>query len=76
MSGQTVSFETSAGVCSVFYPIQPLVSVIFGILFLHEKITISFLVGCAFIVFGVLLCILRISVKGRNNEGFSQGEYN
>lgn len=52
-----------AGVCSAFYPIQPLVSVVLGIIFLHEKITVSFLVGCIFIVCGVLLCILRIDLR-------------
>lgn len=50
-----------AGVCSAFYPIQPLVSVVLGIIFLHEIITSSFVIGCVIIVVGVLLCILNIN---------------
>ena len=52
-----------ASICSAFYPIQPLVSVILGIIFLHENITTSFLVGCVIIVIGVLVCILNIQKK-------------
>lgn len=48
-----------AGICSAFYPVQPLVSVILGILFLHENITTSFVIGCVVIVIGVLVCILK-----------------
>lgn len=51
---------TEAGICSAFYPIQPLVSVILGIVFLHETITASFLIGCIVIVAGVLVCIVNV----------------
>ena len=43
-----------AGTCSAFYPIQPLVSTLLGILFLHEKVGLSFAAGAALIVGGVL----------------------
>lgn len=44
-----------AGTCSAFYPIQPLVSTILGVLFLKETVGLNFFVGAAFIVIGVLL---------------------
>ncbi|MCD8218537.1 MAG: DMT family transporter [Clostridiales bacterium] len=47
-----------AGTCSAFYPVQPLVSTVLGILFLHEKTTVSFVVGASFIVVGILSGIL------------------
>ncbi|MDO4274048.1 MAG: EamA family transporter [Eubacteriales bacterium] len=43
-----------AGTCSAFYPIQPLVSTLLGILLLHEKVGLSFLAGAVLIVAGVL----------------------
>lgn len=57
-----------AGTCSAFYPIQPLVSVILGILFLHENITTSFVIGCVIIIIGVLVCILNINGKGKKRN--------
>ncbi len=44
-----------AGTCSAFYPIQPLVSTLLGILFLHEQITLSFVLGAMLILSGVLV---------------------
>jgi len=44
-----------AGTCSAFYPVQPLVSTILGIVLLHETVGVSFLVGAALIVAGVLI---------------------
>lgn len=41
-----------AGTCSAFYPIQPLVSVVLGIIFLHEKMTFSFVIGSLLIIIG------------------------
>lgn len=44
-----------AGTCSAFYPIQPLVSTVFGIILLHEKVDTSFFIGAIFIVAGVFI---------------------
>lgn len=42
-----------AGHCAAFYPVQPMVSMLLGVLLLHEKLTVSFLVGSAFIIASV-----------------------
>lgn len=47
-----------ARTCSAFYPVQPLVSTVLGILFFHEKTTVSFLAGTSFIVVGILSALL------------------
>lgn len=44
-----------AGTCSAFYPIQPLVSTVLGVIILKEQVGFQFFLGAAFIVFGVLL---------------------
>ena len=43
-----------AGKCSMFYPIQPLVSTLLGVLFLNEEVTFQFLLGAALIIAGIL----------------------
>lgn len=43
-----------AGICSMFYPVQPLVSAVLGVLFLREKVTASLVLGGALIIGGVL----------------------
>lgn len=52
-----------AGVCSAFYPIQPFVSTLCGVLFLKEQVTASFLIGSAFIVIGVWLSLVSFRRK-------------
>lgn len=47
-----------AGTCSAFYPIQPLVSTIFGVIFLHEVVGITFIIGAILIIAGVLVSLL------------------
>jgi drug/metabolite transporter (DMT)-like permease len=47
-----------ASTCSLFYPIQPLVSVVLGVIFLEEKIDLRFGVGAFLIVGGILVVIL------------------
>lgn len=42
-----------AGTCSAFYPIQPLVSALLGILFLGEQVGLSFWLGAILIAVGV-----------------------
>lgn len=46
--------KMEASTCALFYPIQPLTSVVLGILLLGEQVTPSFLAGAALIVGGVL----------------------
>jgi drug/metabolite transporter (DMT)-like permease len=47
-----------AGICSLFYPVQPMVAVILGSLFLGERMSASFFVGAALIVAGLAYGIL------------------
>ena len=47
-----------AGTCSAFYPVQPLVSAGLGIIFLGEKVGMTFWTGAALIVAGVLVNLL------------------
>ena len=46
-----------ASVCAAFYPIQPAVSTLLGILLLGETLTANFLIGSALIVCGVLISL-------------------
>lgn len=46
-----------AGTCSAFYPIQPLVATLLGILFLGERVELSFAAGAVLIVAGVLISL-------------------
>ena len=52
--------KIEASTCSMFYPVQPLVSAILGVLFLHESISGRFLFGAALIVVGLLLSLIRL----------------
>jgi drug/metabolite transporter (DMT)-like permease len=47
-----------ASTCSLFYPVQPMVSVLLGWIFLGESIDINFIFGAILIVGGVLFSIL------------------
>ena len=47
-----------AGRCALFFPLQPLVATILGFLLLGEKIQISFMIGAAFIICGILLSVI------------------
>lgn len=46
-----------AGTCSAFYPIQPMVSTLLGILLLGEQITWQFGIGTLCIIFGVIVSL-------------------
>ena len=48
-----------AGTCSLFYPVQPMVSVLLGCIFLGENITLNFVFGALLIICGVLLNISK-----------------
>ena len=52
---------TEAGTCSAFYPVQPLTATILGIIFLGESVTLSFWIGTALILMGVMLCLIHFS---------------
>lgn len=47
-----------AGTCSLFYPLQPLISAVMGVLFLHEEITLNFIGGSVIICAGILIAVL------------------
>lgn len=53
--------------CSAFYPVQPLVSTILGVVCLHETVGISFVLGAVLIVAGVLISLSE--GKKRKKEG-------
>ena len=53
-----------AGHCAAFYPVQPMVSMLLGVVLLGEKITPSFLLGSALIIFSVVLNSLPARTKG------------
>lgn len=53
-----------ASFCSMFYPMQPLVSSILGVLFLHEAVTPGFVIGALMICCGIVAAV--ISAKPRN----------
>ena len=48
-----------AGSCSLFYPLQPMTSVLLGCLFLGESVSPRFAVGALFILGGVLFNVLH-----------------
>lgn len=48
-----------AGACSLFYPLQPMVAVLLGWMFLGENISMNFILGGLLITSGVLFSILR-----------------
>ena len=52
-----------ASFCSMFYPMQPLVSSILGVLFLHEAVTPGVVIGALMICCGIVAAV--ISAKPR-----------
>ena len=46
-----------AGVCSSFYPVQPLVASIMGILFLKEETGLNFWIGAVLIAVGIVISL-------------------
>lgn len=47
-----------AGNCSLFYPLQPMISVLLGFVFLGEKITLNFAIGAVLIIGGILFSVI------------------
>lgn len=54
-----------ASSCSALYPVQPLTSTVMGVIFFHETVGLSFAAGAAFIIIGVLLCLVGESLFRR-----------
>lgn len=52
-----------AATCSLFYPVQPFVSTLLGVLLLDEVITKNFVIGGVFITCGILYAILMDTRK-------------
>ncbi len=50
--------KMDASFCSMFYPMQPLVSAVLGVAILGEKITANFLIGGAMICCGIVAAVL------------------
>lgn len=59
--------------CSALYPIQPLTSTVMGVIFFHETVGLSFAAGAAFIVIGVLLCLLGGMLFSRRKRADQDG---
>ena len=47
-----------ASTCSLFYPLQPLVSVLLGIAVLGERIDLQFILGAICIIGGILYAVI------------------
>ncbi len=58
--------------CSALYPIQPLTSTVMGVIFFHETVGLSFAAGAAFIILGVLLCLLGGMLFSRRKKPAGQ----
>lgn len=50
--------QLSASTCSMFYPLQPLVSAVLGVVLLHEIITWQFVAGAVLICSGIVINFL------------------
>ncbi|WP_243009160.1 DMT family transporter [Clostridium sp. AM58-1XD] len=48
-----------ASTCSMFYPLQPLFSAIFGVAFLHEAVTSNFIIGGVLISAGIVAAVTK-----------------
>ncbi|MDF2802049.1 MAG: EamA family transporter [Anaerocolumna sp.] len=57
-----------AGICSLFYPVQPMVSILLGWLFLKEKMNSSFFIGAMLIIAGVMFSILGGKKEQQSEE--------
>lgn len=60
-----------AGVCSLFYPLQPVFSAILGVIFLKEQLKATFFIGAAFILSNVLLSCIWSEHKRRQAEALA-----
>lgn len=53
----------NASTCSMFYPLQPLVSAVLGVVLLHEVITERFVIGAILICSGIVVTFLPTGAK-------------
>ncbi len=60
--------KIDASICSLFYPIQPIVSVVLGNIILHEKMNIQFWIGAIMIVAGLLLSIIASLIINKTHQ--------
>ncbi len=51
--------QIDASICTMFYPLQPLFATTLGILLLHEKITVNFILGGILISSGVICGVYK-----------------
>jgi drug/metabolite transporter (DMT)-like permease len=58
-----------AGACSLFYPLQPMVAIFLGWLFLGESISMNFVLGAILIIGGVLFSIMGKQEASPTLEG-------
>lgn len=59
-----------ASTCSMFYPLQPLVSAVLGVVLLHEVITWQFVLGAIFICSGIVITFLPLNFKFVSNTPY------
>lgn len=57
-----------AGICSLFYPVQPMVSVLLGWMLLGEQMNASFFAGAILIIGGVIFSILANQEEQSSKE--------
>lgn len=57
-----------AGACSLFYPVQPMMSVFLGWMFLGENIDINFVIGAILIIGGVVFSVIGKKEEIVKNE--------
>lgn len=57
-----------AGACSLFYPVQPMMSVFLGWMFLGENINVNFVIGAILIIGGVVFSVIGKKEEIVKNE--------
>ena len=55
--------KLGAGRCSIFYPVQPMVSMVLGALLLHEQLSLNSYIGSALIIGGILVNVLPLKSR-------------
>ncbi len=61
-----------ASSCSLFYPIQPMVSTLLGCMFLNEIIHMKFILGAALIIAGIIYSVIPDKTEALNAEPVSK----
>jgi drug/metabolite transporter (DMT)-like permease len=52
-----------ASTCYMLYPLQPLTSAVMGVLLLHEKLTLNYIIGAILISVGIVIALVRVNEK-------------